>query len=659
MTPQTYRLPETAPKGFAGTAIDRARPLQFQLDGRIISGFDGDTVLSAALASGIDTVGQHLNSPIGLSWRACPAISHARLANDPQFALPMARTPAQNGAEFVTSGTERSRGLARLFQPGRALGLKLDTAHPLPRPWRTIPGAADTTTDLLVIGGGVAGLSAALAGARAGLTVTLVEARSFLGGHSGLFGTQEGEDAPEESMARLSAEVAAAEAITVLTETQVFSIRPGLARAHRIETAPGTSRGRVIDISAVRIVISTGALERLPIFAGNRLPGVTGCLDAYEMATRFGVWTGRRAVVATSSNPAYRLAMLASDAGIDISRILDARPESASRFIAFSRAYGIVRSPGTLVASADIARAGGLLSVHTESRSAATLVTDRLLVCGGWQPDLTLWHIAGGSSVWDARRFRLEAHGRVDSICLAGSAAGYFTRRGCIQSGADAIDQLLGRERRPVDDPIVDPLHETPDGPLAIAPSASGSAPTYLDAGVGLLQRPAEAARKKRLAFWQTVPRGLTLLSEAPQPLTVNEVTAGVDLALIPREAAGIVAQERVASIPLSVEQNQSAPDDWVPIEATEVPDFLFGRYGQEAKIVRIIPNEARVLEPGALIFANSDAKHPDQAIGVVLRDGAAGAVGLVTGNAAATGYPVTIRDKGQIVRAQTAPQDA
>lgn len=658
MRPQINRLPETAPRGFAGTAIDRSRPLRFRLDGRLVSGFAGDTVLSAALAAGIDTIGLHLDNPIGLTMRAAPAISHENLADDPQSALPMARTPALDGAEFVTVGVERSRGLARLFQPGRTLGLTLSATQPLTRPWKTTPGGRPQTTDVLVIGGGVAGLSAALAAARAGLAVTLVEARPFLGGQSGLFGTQEGEDAPDESMSRLSTEVAASEAITVLTSTHVFAIRTGLARIHQIDVEEGKVRGRVIDITAGHIVIATGSLERLPIFGGNRLPGVMGTLDAYELATRFGVWPGQNAIFATGSNPAYRLAMLASDAEIGIGRILDSRPQANSRFIAFSRAYGIVQSPGTIVSSAGMVRAGGTLSVHAQTSGAAVLVTDRLLVCGGWQPDLTLWHIAGGTSRWHGNPGRLEAEGQLEAIALAGSAAGYLTRRGCIQSGADAIDQLLGRTRRPVEDPVVDPLYETPDGPTSIANPVAGGPPAYLDGSSGLLPRPEPAKPRLRLQFWQPAARGLTLLAEAPQPLTASEVAAGVDLKLIPEPAAGIVAQERVASISLAAETSMPQADAWEPIGDKELPVYLTGRFGEDARLVRLVPDEPRALDAGALIFPNSDTDHPALAVGVVLRHTALGPLALVAAHGAAADYPLTVRDKGQIVRVRTAAID-
>src|SRR5690606_23842301 len=161
------------------------------------------------------------------------------------------------------------------------------------------------------------------------------------------------------SMARLREAADAHDAIRILCHAHAYAIRPGLVRAHVIELQDGKPIGRVIDFAARFIVIAPGSRERLPLFAGNRLPGVIGTLDAYELATRYGVWPGQTALVATGSNFAYRLAMLASDAGITVPRIIDTRPGPASRFIEFSRAYGIIQSSGARIAAAETGRTGG------------------------------------------------------------------------------------------------------------------------------------------------------------------------------------------------------------------------------------------------------------------------------------------------------------
>lgn len=636
---------------FSGSAIDRSRPLRFRLDGRLVSGFAGDSVLSAVLASGIDILGRYRDTPLGLTPGAHPPIAPAR---EPHHALSMARTPAIDGADFVTLGRRHGNPLERLFRPGRSLGTALDEAHALDRPWRTLPGEAGPESDLVIIGGGVAGMSAALAAAKLGLAVLLVEAGLHLGGHSGLFGTQEGENAPEADMARLRAAVEASDAIIVLTGSHAYALRSGLVRIHRIEAVDGTIRPRVLDLRTRHIVLATGSRERLPIFAGNRLPGVLGTLDAYELASRYGVWPGRTALVATSSNVAYRLAMLASDAGIAIGRILDSRAHPSSRFIEFSRAYGIVQVPGASVRGVDIARAGGPVSVQAGSSGAEALVTERLLVCGGWQPDLTLWHIAGGASHWHAERHRLEAVGSLDSIALAGSAAGCMTRQGCIGSGVDAVNALLGRARKPVVDPVIDPLYESPDAPPSIALSADDAAPAFLDGGRELLRAPLPRRRRWTDIFRrEKTANGLAALSEAPQPLTICDVAAGVDLGLVPPGAAGIVAQERVALIALVAPASSPEAMEHDLPAAVEIPDYLRGRFGAEAKLVRIVPDTARQLSSGALLYRRSDISRPLDAVGVILRPLGEAAIALIAADAAQAGLPVSVRDQGRPIAAR------
>lgn len=657
MRPQLNRLPAENDKSFGGAVIDRNRPLRFRLNGRVITGFAGDSVLSATMASGVDMLGHYAGQPLGLTPSAHPAISLASHEKDARHALSMARMPALDGADFVTLGGRPANPLARMLRARRSLGMVLDSSSALERPWRGLAGVPKDGGDLVVIGGGVAGMEAALAATGSGLSVTLVEAGPLLGGHSGLFGTQDGEAAPEADMARLRTAIAKHDAITVFTHSHAYALRPGLVRIHRVGIADGQPAASVIDLATRFIIIATGAQERLPIFAGNRLPGISGTRDAYELASRYHVWPGKAALVATSSNVAYRLAMLAKDAGIGIDRILDSRSGPSSRFIAFSRAYGLIQTQGAIPQWASLASAGTGLAVKIDQAGAGLLQSGRLLVCGGWQPDLTLWHIAGGRSRWSTERHRLEPEGGIDGIALAGSAAGYLTRRGCIGSGRDAVDLLLGRPRRPVPDPLIDPLHETPDAPPGIGAPQRNAAAAFLDAGPAFHLRPAPASRS-----WSTIFRGpvqdeLPSLSEAPHPLTIGAVAAGVELGLIPADAAGIVAQERVALVGLSHggPEHPSPPEELPGPE--EVPPYLEGRFGADAKLVSLVPDEPRQFSSGALIYRNSDPASPLDAIGIVLRPAGATALALTQGNIT-HGLIVSVRDQGRPIAARVNIED-
>ncbi|HEV7344777.1 MAG TPA: FAD-dependent oxidoreductase [Devosia sp.] len=654
MKGQPDRLGRDERHHLQGSAIDRNKPLTFRLDGRDIHGFTGDTVLSAVLAAGIDTIGQRGDATLALSMRHAPTITPAALIGDTQRILPMERTPATDGADYVTTarklgGNPLDRWLRRR---GRSLSLDLDRPDALARPWLNSPAQDGPEADLVVIGAGVAGLSAALAAASQGLRVVVVEAAPFPGGRLGLFGTQEGEETPDGAVARLANAIARSDAITLLLGAEVFALRPGAVRLHQVEVLDGTPTGRVIDIRAPHIVLATGALERLPLFPGNRLPGVVGAHEAFELAQLYGVWHGGSALVATSSSPAYRIAMLAADAGITVPRIIDSRPRPQSRFIEFSRAYGITHAPGTIIAAVapGSGKRGGLiatpqLSVDGYTRTEPSLTTERLIVCGGWQPDLTLWHMAGGESAWNPTSARLEPRGGLPGIAVAGSAAGWLSRSACLASGEDAVDALLGRPRQSVQEQLIDPIYETPDAAAPVGDTpAEGSPPAYLDSSWRYVERPRRTA--SRWPAWLPFapkPAGWSL-ADTPQPLDIADIAAGVQLGAIPAASAGIVAQERVAMV--VIEGAPSAPVTAARAAGPMPPPYLTGRYAG-ASLWSIVPEEKRVLDVGALIYADADEADPLRAIGVVVRVSGGNAVALVAGR---QGQVVSVREPGRAI---------
>jgi len=651
MKGQPHRLGAGQPHHLHGTAIDRSRPLQFRLDGRPISGFAGDTVLSAVLASGVDTLGRRQGASMALTARHAPTISFTALANDHQRTLPMERTPATDGADYVTTSRRRAGNLlARWMGRGRSLGMDLDQPDALARPWLGSPAEPGPEADLVVIGGGVAGLAAALAAGKRGLRVVLAEAAPALGGRSRFFGTQEGEETPDQAIARLTQAVDKSDAVTVLPGTLAFALRPGVVRLHQVDMLEGTPTGRVIDIHAPHIVLATGALERLPVFPGNRLPGVSGAMEAFELAYAYGVWPGASTLLATSSSPAYRLAMLGSDAGITVPRIIDSRARPQSRFIEFSKAYGITQAAGTIVAAATPASKGNGLTVSPQLamegyvRAEPAIEVDRLVVCGGWQPDLTLWHMAGGESGWHQGRSRLEPHGGPPGIALAGSAAGWLSLSACVASGRDAVDALLGRQRRAVEEHLIDPIYETPDDPAPIGDRPDeGAPPAYLDGGLRYIERP--RLRASRWPGWLPFapqPPGWSL-ADTPQPLGIADIAAGVQLDAIPAASAGIVAQERVAMV--AIDNGNEAQDRTAPAPPLP-PPYLAGRY-PGAALWLVAPHDSRRLDVGALIFANADETDPLRAIGVIVRSVDDGAVALVSGSA---GQTASVREPGRAV---------
>ncbi len=410
-------------------AIDRSRVVRFTWDGRELEAHPGDTVASALLAGGIRVVGSSV-----LMSRPRGVVSDG--VEDPSAI-------AQIGAGAATEP------LMRLNQVEVHEGLVGESR--LHR--GALPTAADPDRlekrhahcDVLVAGGGPAGLAAALAAAEAGARVILVDERPALGG------SLRGEDLMLDGDDAL-AWVADAEArlrahpdVRVLTRATAFNAgdQGAVALIERVsEHLPPAERGgralrRLWQVRVRELVIATGATERPIVFPGNDRPGIILARGVRGHLHRHGL-APDRAVVFTTNDDAYRTAIDLAEAGTEVLAVLDPRPEPDGELPRLVRRLGIDVRAGWVVTGTDGDGEGALACVHAaalDGSGTASILCDVLAVSGGWDPLLDLHHHVGGRSRWDADLLAFVPDGMVAGQRVCGAAAGVFGTTACRRDG--------------------------------------------------------------------------------------------------------------------------------------------------------------------------------------------------------------------------------
>lgn len=152
------------------------------------------------------------------------------------------------------------------------------------------------TCQILVIGAGPAGLSAAEAAREAGADVVLLDAYPTPGGQ---YWMQPPADSPASKRSKQAQEGAGAleaarrAGVRILISAEVWGIYPGFRVA-------GTQEGRALEIEAETIVVATGAHDRVLAFPGWTLPGVVTPGAAQRLAKLNGVTPGRHVVLSGS-----------------------------------------------------------------------------------------------------------------------------------------------------------------------------------------------------------------------------------------------------------------------------------------------------------------------------------------------------------------------
>ena len=193
-----------------------------------------------------------------------------------------------------------------------------------------LPGRFDelfTAADVCVVGGGPAGMAAALAAAEKGLHVVLLEARPWLGGFWDHRTAKRRDGTPLfESAAQMALRLEESPMVRVFKNTSVAGLYPeNVVTACQTGSPSDAFRERYLEIRAQSTVVATGCIERPLLFEHNERPGVMQVGCAHRLARTWGILPGRRAVFSVGDDLGLEAALDLSDLGVEVPCVADVR----------------------------------------------------------------------------------------------------------------------------------------------------------------------------------------------------------------------------------------------------------------------------------------------------------------------------------------------
>jgi methylglutamate dehydrogenase subunit C len=423
--------------------------INFSFDGKVYTAQEGDTLAAALLRNGIGLVGRSFkyHRPRGIMTAGVEEPNALVTVGEGGRAEPNTRATdlfvydglvarSQNRWPNLSFDVGSVLGLAA---PALSAGFYYKTFFGSAKKWmfyeyfiRKAAGLGNAPTssdpdrfsqraafcDILVVGAGPAGMQAALEAAESGKRVILVEQDNILGPSL----IRDGQEQDADWINATAARIRAANGLILTRTTASGYWEHDLVTLTQRLSEPGQTPAngvaqRLWHVRAGQVILATGSIERPMAFAHNDRPGVMLSQAVRSYVRRFGVVPGKRVVIATNNDDAYKTAQALNDAGAQIVAILDARPAPAGANSGH-RVYNNAVPLSTQGARHCLKNVSASVDGQTMAWEA-----DLLAVSGGFTPVVHLHMQAGGTLDWneDAQAF-IPASSRQNVTTIGGAA---------------------------------------------------------------------------------------------------------------------------------------------------------------------------------------------------------------------------------------------